>query len=488
MNEHPNGEPTSTSTTTQGVVDNQFGLGQHSDRTLLAKRSCGDQESGASEDFGDNFWSDADELAERSSGNISGAEGFLREIFDSRGSPTDDQSQEIFHDGGPNGATGNIQQNGPEISEGGIRGNDGNGPPPITDGGVRGTRNGWHACQFFLTYPRTPHSEGRIAILSMLARLGTQRYLVGFENHSDGSEHIHLYIRFPTQRIIKNEDYFDIDCGCKHPNIQTVRSFTRVASYIAKGGVFEHVGFTPDEVRTFTAKRRTKNRVSLTKTVGERLLGGERIESIAKEWPELICKDIQRFQKNADMVRSYQPELNKRILEKISIFNLDYQFDPAKKCRGPNGNLHLWIYGEPGCGKSTIFQNLSEEWRIYFVSDGTNWVGFDSDQFDCIVFDEVTPTTLTHTGFHVLNTILDGRPTQLNSKGGAGGIGSQKFSKSMPIIFISNWNCLDIKIENNPSFSAFCSRLRIIEISRNRNMNVQQYSTARDINNPTWID
>jgi len=377
MNEHPNRIDSTSTTDTNRIVDHQFGLGQHSDRSLLAKRSCGDSSFERDEGYGDNFWSDCDELAETGLANISDSE----EIFehpDPRGSESGDPNGQIF--AGEEISQQNISrsidglhvetESGDEVQAGGRVGNDSSS---TTDGRVRGTRNGWHACQFFLTYPRTPHREGRTAVLSLLARLGTQRYLVGFENHTDGSEHIHVYLRFQAQRHIKNEDFFDIECGCKHPNIQTVRSYARVASYIAKGGVFEHVGFTPDEVRTFTAKRRSQNRVSLAKTVGQRLLGGERIETIAKEWPELICKDMFRMQANADQMRSFKPELNDRVLKKISIFNLEYQFDPAKSCRGLNGNLHPWIFGDPGCGKSTIFSNLAEEWRIYFVSDGRNW-------------------------------------------------------------------------------------------------------------------
>jgi len=500
MNDQPNGTPIEPN---QEDLDCQLGRRQHSNGTLLTRRTYGSRLAASPEDLLHNFWSESDENI----GNIfdsRGSESGQGEIFDDRGGPSDPRN--ISTQEGVGQSNSQPAETGPLLDcetggcrEGdvGSRERDGETPnregdagdsPSTADGGVRGVRDRLYcAATFFLTYPRTDHQEGRIQVLSLLSRLGAKRYLVCFEHHEDGSPHIHVYVQFHQKINVRRPDYFDIECGSKHPHVQTVRSMARVIAYVAKGGVFEHHGFTPEEVREFTAKRRSKNRVSIKKTIGERLLQGERIESLAQEWPELLFSNINQLQKAADRVRAYKPELNTRVLEKISIFNIHYSFDPSKSCRGANGNLHLWVFGEPGCGKSTIFVNLAEQWRIYFVSDGHNWVDFDSDLYDCIVFDECSPTTLKETGFHVLNSIMDGRPTQLNSKGGAGGSGSQKFNKKMPIVFISNWNCLDIRMENNPSLNAFLSRLLVIEVSRNRNMNQPQYATARQVENPFII-
>jgi len=496
MNDQPNGTPIEPD---QEDLDCELGRGQHSHGTLLTKRSSGHCLTASPEDLLHNFWSDTDENI----GNIfdsRGSESGQSEIFDDGGEPSEPRNISFQEQGGENnsqprratsgtlsrgeGGVGSRERDGEAANREGNAGDS----PSTPDGGVRGVRDRLYcAATFFLTYPRTDHQEGRVQVLSLLSRLGAKRYLVCFEHHEDGQPHIHVYVQFHQKINVRRPDYFDINCGCKHPHVQTVRSMARVIAYVAKGGVFEHHGFTPEEVREFTAKRRSKNRISIKKTVGERLLQGERIEQLVKEWPELLFSNIIQLQKCADMARAYKPELNNRVLQKISIFNIHYSFDQTKACRGANGNLHLWVFGEPGCGKSTIFVNLAEQWRIYFVSDGRNWVDFDSDLYDCIVFDESTPTTLKETGFHVLNSIMDGRPTQLNSKGGAGGIGSQKFNKKMPIVFISNWNCLDIKLDSNPSFNAFLSRLLVIEVSRNRDMNQPQYATARQVENPFVI-
>jgi len=353
----------------------------------------------------------------------------------------------------------------------------------IPEGNAGGYRvQGKH---FILTYPQTDHGEGRQAVLSLLRRLGPKRYLVGRENHQDGSPHIHVYVEFHQKLNIRDQRFFDIECGCKHPNIQSCRSFRASIQYVSKDGQFDHLGFSEQELQDIRKPRRSRNRPASNRTaIGCRLLSGERIETVARDFPEiLVGSSILQFQLNADMVRAFQPELVNRVLTQISIFNYIYTFDPTKPVRGEGGNHHLWLYGQPGCGKSTIFTSVMDQWRIYFVSDGANWAGFDSDLYDCIVFDECTPETLKKTTFSVLNTIMDGRPCNLNSKGGSGGAGHQKFNKKMPIIFISNWDVMQMEFPNNPSFGAFMSRLKLIEITRNRPP-IPFYSMALEVPNP----
>jgi len=326
-----------------------------------------------------------------------------------------------------------------------------------------------HSRHILLTYPRTKHDEGRQAVLSVLNRVGAERYLVGFENHQDGSEHIHVYIDFQRKRHFRDVRAFDIECGCKHPNVVTCRSYRGAIRYVTKDGRFDHAGFSEAEIDDIKAPRRSRNRpASSQREIGKRLIAGERIETIASDYPELVVNsDLVKLRNNAIMVRAYNPELVKRVIQQVQIFNLTYYFNPELPCRN-GGNYHLWLYGEPGSGKSTIFTNLANQYRIYSVSDGANWAGFDSDLYDAILFDECTPETLTKTTFSVLNTIMDGRPYHLNSKGGAGGAGHQKFDKKMPIFFCSNWNVMNMTFKDNVSFPAFMSRLMICELKRDK--------------------
>jgi len=312
--------------------------------------------------------------------------------------------------------------------------------------------------RFLLTYPQTSWEEGVPAAVALCQRLGAVRYLVCRESHADGSQHVHVYLEVPIGISTGSPSFFDLELlgGSKHGNYQVVRSARGAAAYVLKDDHFESFGFSGPDL----AALKRHNRGKASQAILERGLSGERIETIALDYPELVVqRDMQKIQNQIDRVRNFNNPLSKRILTSVPLFNYTYSFDPTKACRGPGGNLHPWIWGAAGTGKSSLYRNSG--FRFYSVDDVCNWVGYDDADYDAIVFDEITPTNLKKIGFALLNKLLDGFPVRMNTKGS-----HIYVQKKMPIFFISNYEIQTLEIPGDASFSPFISRLILLECRR----------------------
>lgn len=343
----------------------------------------------------------------------------------------------------------------------------------ISDGNfqLRGKR-------FLLTYPHCPHLQGSAAAKELCIRLGANRYLVCRELHADKSEHVHVYLEILRGFSSRNAAAFDLvaDGTRYHGNYQVVRSPRGAACYVLKDGDFDSFGFTPSEISTL---RKLAQRLDLRR-VGSRLLEGDRIEAIVREHPELgIRLDIQRVQRQYDAVRAFDDTLKDRVMIEFDLFDFCGFFwkDVPIRSIAPDGsrNLHFWIYGPGGTGKSQSFNNMP--YRFYYVDDVDNWASFDNSAFDAILFDDCDPNALAKFGFNKLNRLLDSNPIRMNCKHGHANI-----VKKMPIIFISNWNILEFNAVGNAAFPAFLSRLHVLSVARTPLGPL--YSSVRYLDNP----
>lgn len=312
--------------------------------------------------------------------------------------------------------------------------------------------------RFLLTYPQCPHDKAD-ALSLKCAQMGSKRYLVCKELHEDGGQHLHAYVEFPTQQRYTDPIAWDFDG--QHGNYQAARSANRAAGYVAKDGDLIVVGFTPAEIKRIKAI----SGESPSRILGKRLLEGEAVETIFREYPELnLVKDLSKIKANIQQVRAFDPTLVNQVVKQIQIFNLLWTFDPTAKCRGPGGNYHPYIYGKRGCGKSTCIDNLTKEgYRIYYYrhtnGQNANWVGYNSTIYDAICLDDAGPEMLTAIGYDNLNAIMDGRQTWLNTKGG-----TVLYSKPMPIIIISNLSDDQLFPKRDESTSALLSRLAFYDV------------------------
>jgi len=342
----------------------------------------------------------------------------------------------------------------------------------ISDGNfrLRGKR-------FLCTYPQTPHAASA-ALTRLIVGLGANRYLVCRERHQDQSEHLHVYFEILRGFSSRNANSFDFESDgvSYHGNYQVVRSPRGAAAYVLKDGDFDQHGFTKAEIESL----RKAARGNLSKHIGERLMQGDRIEAICRDHVDLIVRsDISRIQRQADAVRAYDIELADRVMIEFDLFDFMCFFwkDVPIRGRDPNNclNLHYWIWGQPGCGKSQTFMNMP--YRFYYVDDINNWALFDNSAFDAILFDDCDPNDLTKFGFSKLNRLLDCNPIRMNCKHGHANV-----VKKMPIIFISNWNILEFSAPGNSAFPAFLSRLHVLNVVRTPGADL--YSTVNYCANP----
>jgi len=118
-----------------------------------------------------------------------------------------------------------------------------------------------NTAQIFLTYPRCslPKADVTTYLKDLdYGNIKLQRLLVAQEQHKDGGQHIHAYLRFGGKIRIRGERFFDVQNH--HPNIQGCRSANAVLSYCKKdesyiSEQFDGTGWVPwDQVikRTFS--------------------------------------------------------------------------------------------------------------------------------------------------------------------------------------------------------------------------------------------
>jgi len=330
----------------------------------------------------------------------------------------------------------------------------------------RGDRHAFRlrGLRFLLTYPQCPH-EASVGLEAQLSSLGSERYLVCKELHSDGGQHLHAYVEFHSPQYFTRSDCFDFthNGAPHHGSYEAARSARRAAAYVAKDGNVVSRGFTPAEIDQLRQSHRPPTDFA---SLGKRLLSGEAIEELFREQPQLIWfKDMNKVRLIASSVRHYDPLLKDSLLRSIAFYdtNVTWSFDPARPCRAPdNGQYFPFIWGPPNCGKSTLLKSANAKPYKFYHTPGTvsNWVGFDSNLCDCIVFDDASKETLLAVGYSVLNALCDGDPVQLNCKGGAA-----LCHKRLPVIIITNYSPSVLFPTDNPLACASASRFRFYYVT-----------------------
>jgi len=312
--------------------------------------------------------------------------------------------------------------------------------------------------RFLLTYPQCPHSAA-LRLSQKCLDMGSGRYLVCKELHADGGQHLHAYVEFPTPRLYNNPGDWDfVDDGgvTHHGNYQAARSASRAAAYVAKDGDIISRGFTPGEIDVI---RRNAAPPTDYTALGKRLLSGEAIEQVFKENPALIwSRDLSKVRMTLRAVLNYDPELRDKIFKRLIFYRPEIFWDFAGNipCRSTEaGQYFPFIWGAPNCGKSTLLKTAGAKPYKYWHTPGTvaNWVDFDSNACDCIVFDDCTVETLQSVGYSVLNALCDGELPILNYKGL-----STRPHKWMPVIIVTNYSPSILFPSTNPLALAAASR------------------------------
>lgn len=203
----------------------------------------------------------------------------------------------------------------------------------------------------FLTYPMCPIEPNQMLVY-LQTMYPIKQYYIGRELHENGEPHLHAAITFERKISTRNPRVFDVthEGVLYHPNIQKPRNWDAVVKYVTKDGNYIDGEEFDDTVSTnFTARLRDY--------------------TARQQWcraKKMVWRNELELPIGPMMSMSHQPlELGKK--------------------------RHLWIYGEPDLGKTTLIASqlagarslwiTSKEYRFEQVpqqdEDGVLWTIYD---------------------------------------------------------------------------------------------------------------
>lgn len=303
---------------------------------------------------------------------------------------------------------------------------------------------GLKAKRYILTFPQNATTKETVTE-RLLAKWPSdlEWSIVAEEKHEDGTPHLHAIVVFKEQKNI-TMDAFDF-LAEKHGNYQPVKHLAKAVEYVTKDKAFLCHNIDPE---TILAKKGQK-----TAIIAKKLKDGATIYDIDAEYPEFILTNKRKVQEyiqfleEAKRIKEVPPPAEYLIHE---YFTLKIGTDL------PFRSKQLYLYGEPGIGKTTLIRKLCEKHRGYAIPSNNDFQHYNDDLYDFAFFDEfkgqLTP--------QFLNQWLDGQLLPLNTKGS-----SYIKKKNIPTIILSNLNLISVYKET-VYIEATIDRLTIIEVKR----------------------
>lgn len=200
------------------------------------------------------------------------------------------------------------------------------------------------ARHLFLTYPKNDGNKNKLLemLLNKLENKVVLYAVCSNEKHEDGTNHLHAYVQLREQTCFKNPNCLDFNG--KHGDYKTAFKPVECRDYVMKDGDYVEYG----EFKTETDRKREK---MLEK------------HEMTKEHNKLVLENkVHELVDNGQL-----PIIQVPLMEKAKA-----QYIASKQMPGKIIQREcIWIYGKPGCGKSTWVRNKEEV--IYEKNAENKW-------------------------------------------------------------------------------------------------------------------
>jgi len=320
-----------------------------------------------------------------------------------------------------------------------------------------------------LTYPKCNLTRDRV--LGFLQLLGGDNYqgaIVAQEQHKDGDNHIHAYLRLRAKRCFRDPRTFDIDGY--HANVQGVRNARHWCQYCRKE---DQHALVDGDIADFLGESKPKQRV--TDAVAARIESGATPEQLYDEFPGFYLMNKRKIEDMMDWMVRKRQRADKHDWEEALATLADIQLESESltevkdwlvaniKCPRKLRQKQLWLQGPPASGKTSLVQALEKYLSVFWVPmDGDGFVDGYSDDYDLIVFDEMkSQFKLTW-----LNQFIVGSTMSVNVKGA-----KVTKVKNLPVMFLTNYGILSAYTKNSPALEAFMDRLQIVHCTSLHQLN-----------------
>lgn len=257
-----------------------------------------------------------------------------------------------------------------------------------------GTTGKNRAKGWFITWPRCSIEKEKM-LENLKNRYVLEEYVISREQHQDGAFHLHAFVKL-IDRIVFKKDMFDFEGY--HPNVQVAKSWKAVVSYVKKGDDF----IANINIESALQKKGKKN-IKLLETNAKDLIEGG--EVAAMDLPKLL--KAQHAWRELKYTKTDSDEV---FLEK---------------------KRHLWLYGPPNSGKTTILRKLKQDLgydNFFQIPKNDDWAGYDNQRY--LWIDEFKGQL----SVQQLNSACDGE-SKVNVKGASAILRRNTF-----VIVASNYN------------------------------------------------
>lgn len=219
---------------------------------------------------------------------------------------------------------------------------------------IKMQENNPRSSRYFITMNNYT-DEAIIYIRSEAFKRLCKYYILGFEEApSSGTKHFHLYIRL-NQRMYRNT----IKCLIPNSVIEVAKGDEQQCfNYCSKTGNYEEYGERLKKVDEYVSK----------------------IEKFKEMLNDLMTLKWQEFEAKWP----YESYHQKKKLE-------EWKYSHEVMKEPWNGELqmkNIWIYGEPGCGKSRWAHQQDSEDKIYLKNVNKWWDGYKDGEFRLVIIED----------------------------------------------------------------------------------------------------